>query len=68
MSKRKEIEKAIKEAHESADRAIDELQEDLEETRGAIMKWLHTERPVKNSELLAVGLCVILTLMVVGNF
>ena len=65
MSK-KDIEKAIKEAHEAADKAIDEVQEDIAEARNAVMEWLHTERTFKQAEILVVALGVIATLVVVS--
>ena len=58
---KKNIEKAIKEAHDSADKAIDEAQAELRETRQEVMAWLKTECTFKRSELIVICGCVILT-------
>lgn len=64
---KKNIEDAIKEAHEAADEAIDELQEDITEARNSVMEWLHTERTFKQAELLVVGLGILAVIWTVGN-
>lgn len=58
---KKNVEKAIKEAHDSADKAIDEAQAELRETRQEVMAWLKTECTFKRSELIIICGCVILT-------
>jgi len=58
---KKDLEKAIKDAHDSADKAIDEAQAELRETRQEVMAWLKTECTFKRSELIVICGCVILT-------
>jgi vacuolar-type H+-ATPase subunit H len=57
---KKDLEKAIKDAHDSADKAIDEAQAELRETRQEVMAWLKTECTFKRSELIVICGCVIL--------
>ena len=57
---KKSVEKAIKDAHDSADKAIDEAQAELRETRQEVMAWLKTECTFKRSELIVICGCVIL--------
>lgn len=57
---KKNVEKAIKDAHDSADKAIDEAQAELRETRQEVMAWLKTECTFKRSELIVICGCVIL--------
>ncbi len=52
---KKNIEKAIKDAHDSADKAIDEAQAELRETRQEVMAWLKKEYTFKRSELIVLG-------------
>jgi len=52
---KKNIEKAIKEAHDSADKAIDEAQAELRETRQEVLAWLKKEYTFKRSELIVLG-------------
>ena len=61
------IEKAIKEAHDAADEAIDELQEELTDARNSVMEWLHTERTFKQAELLVAGIGIIAVIWAVGS-
>ncbi len=64
---RDKIEKAIKEAHDAADEAIDELQEELTDARNSVMEWLHTERTFKQAELLVAGIGIIAVIWAVGS-
>ena len=57
---KKNVEKAIKDAHDSADKAIDEAQAELRETRQEVTAWLKTECTFKRSELIIICGCVIL--------
>lgn len=52
---KKDLEKAIKDAHDSADKAIDEAQAELRETRQKVMAWLKKEYTFKRSELIVLG-------------
>ena len=52
---KKNVEKAIKDAHDSADKAIDEAQAELRETRQEVMAWLKKEYTFKRSELIVLG-------------
>lgn len=52
---KKNIEKAIKEAHDSADKAIDEAQAELREARQDVLTWLKKEYTFKRSELIVLG-------------
>ena len=52
---KKDLEKAIKDAHDSADKAIDEAQAELRETRQEVMAWLKKEYTFKRSELIVIG-------------
>jgi vacuolar-type H+-ATPase subunit H len=52
---KKNIEKALKDAHDSADKAIDEAQAELRETRQEVMAWLKKEYTFKRSELIVLG-------------
>lgn len=52
---KKNIEDAIKDAHESADKAIDEAQADLKEARQDLVAWLKQEYTFKRSELIVFG-------------
>ena len=52
---KKDLEKAIKDAHDSADKAIDEAQAELRETRQEVMAWLKKEYTFKRSELIVLG-------------
>jgi len=60
MPKQK-LKEAIEEAHEMADKAIDEAQAEIKETRQEVMAWLKTECTFKRSELIVICGCVILT-------
>ena len=63
---KKDIEKAIKEAHEAADKAIDEVQEDIQDATTSVLAWLKTERTYTQAEILVVALGAIATLVVVS--
>jgi hypothetical protein len=66
MSKtKKDIEKAIKEVHEAADKAIDGLQGEVRDTRKLVAGWLGTTRAVNNAEFLvtAVGAVIVAIMM-----
>ena len=52
---KKNVEKAIKEAHDSADKAIDEAQAEIREARQDLMTWLKKEYTFKRSELIVIG-------------
>lgn len=52
---KKDLEKAIKDAHEAADNAIDEAQAELQEARQDLMTWLKKEYTFKRSELIVLG-------------
>lgn len=52
---KKNIEKAIKDAHDSADKAIDEAQAELREARQDLITWLKKEYTFKRSELIVLG-------------
>lgn len=52
---KKDLEKAIKDAHDSADKAIDEAQAELQEARRDLISWLKTEYTFKRSELIVIG-------------
>lgn len=52
---KKDLEKAIKDAHDSADKAIDEAQAELQEARRDLISWLKTEYTFKRSELIIIG-------------
>ena len=58
---KKDLEKAIKDAHDAADNAIDEAQAELQEARQDLVSWLKTECTFKRSELIIICGCVILT-------
>jgi vacuolar-type H+-ATPase subunit H len=57
---KKSVEKAIKDAHDSADKAIDEAQAELRETRQEVMAWLKKEYTFKRSELIVIGSGVVI--------
>jgi vacuolar-type H+-ATPase subunit H len=59
---KKNIEDAIKDAHESADKAIDEAQADLTEARQDLVTWLNEEYTYKRSKLIAFGSAVALVI------
>jgi len=61
---KKDIQNAIKEAHDTADKAIDEAQQDIREARKAVFDWLKTERKFSNAELLTVGVGFIATVLI----
>lgn len=52
---KKNVEKAIKDAHDSADKAIDEAQAEIREARQDLMTWLKKEYTFKRSELIVIG-------------
>ena len=52
---KKSVEKAIKDAHDSADKAIDEAQAEIREARQDLMTWLKKEYTFKRSELIVIG-------------
>lgn len=52
---KKNIEKAIKDAHDSADKAIDEAQAEIREARQDLITWLKKEYTFKRSELIVLG-------------
>ena len=52
---KKNVEKAIKDAHDSADKAIDEAQAEIREARQDLMIWLKKEYTFKRSELIVIG-------------
>ena len=52
---KKNIEKAIKDAHDSADKAIDEAQAEIREARQDLITWLRKEYTFKRSELIVIG-------------
>jgi vacuolar-type H+-ATPase subunit H len=52
---KKDLEKAIKDAHEAADNAIDEAQAELQEARQDLVSWLKKEYTFKRSELIVIG-------------
>lgn len=52
---KKNIEKAIKDAHDSADKAIDEAQAEIREARQDLITWLKKEYTFKRSELIVIG-------------
>ena len=52
---KKDLEKAIKDAHDAADNAIDEAQAELQEARQDLMTWLKKEYTFKRSELIVLG-------------
>jgi vacuolar-type H+-ATPase subunit H len=64
---KKDIEKAIKEVHEAADKAIDDVQEEIQETRMEINAWLKQTRSFTYAELLVVGVGAVLVLATLGN-
>ena len=64
---KKDIEKAIKEVHEAADKAIDDVQEEIEETRMEVNAWLKQTRSFTYAELLVVGVGAVLVLATLGN-
>ena len=57
---KKNVEKAIKDAHDSADKAIDEAQAELREARQDVMTWLKKEYTFKRSELIVIGSGVVI--------
>jgi vacuolar-type H+-ATPase subunit H len=57
---KKNVEKAIKDAHDSADKAIDEAQAELREARQDVMAWLKKEYTFKRSELIILGSGVVI--------
>ena len=52
---KKDLEKAIKDAHDAADNAIDEAQAELQEARQDLITWLKKEYTFKRSELIVIG-------------
>ncbi len=52
---KKNIEKATKEAHESAEQAMDEAKAELREARQDLSTWLKKEYTFKRSELIVLG-------------
>jgi len=58
---KKDVEKAVKEAHNTADKAIDEAQKGIREARIAVFKWLRNERTFNNAELTVIGLGFMMT-------
>lgn len=52
---KKSVEKAIKDAHDSADKAIDEAQAEIREARQDLITWLKKEYTFKRSELIVLG-------------
>ena len=52
---KKDLEKAIKDAHQAADNAIDEAQAELQEARQDLVSWLKKEYTFKRSELIVIG-------------
>jgi vacuolar-type H+-ATPase subunit H len=63
---KKDIEEAIKEAHEMADEAIDELQEEIEDARTSVMEWLKTEHTFTQAEILLLSIGVVAVIATVG--
>tara|TARA_E500000331_G_C16636868_1_gene446798 strand:+ start:225 stop:416 length:192 start_codon:yes stop_codon:yes gene_type:complete len=61
MSK-KDIEKALDEINELADKALEEAKE----TKMEVRTWLKEECTFKRSEIIVVGVCVIASLWVLG--
>lgn len=59
---KKSVEKAIKEAHDSADKAIDEAQKELRETRQEVFSWLKTEHTFNRAELIVIGIGAVFTI------
>ena len=52
---KKNVEKAIKDAHDSADKAIDEAQAEIREARQDLVTWLKKEHTFKRAELIVFG-------------
>ena len=52
---KKNVEKAIKDAHDSADKAIDEAQAEIREARQDLITWLKKEYTLKRAELIVFG-------------
>lgn len=52
---KKNVEKAIKDAHDSADKAIDEAQAEIREARQDLITWLKKEYTFKRAELIVFG-------------
>ena len=52
---KKKIKEAIEEAHEMADKAIDDAQAEIEETRNELKAWFNSQAKVTNGQLLIVA-------------
>ena len=52
---KKKIKEAIEEAHEMADKAIDDAQAEIEETRNELKAWFNSPAKVTNGQLLIVA-------------
>jgi vacuolar-type H+-ATPase subunit H len=63
----KDIEKAIKEVHDAADKAIDEVQEEIQETRMEITAWLKKTRSFTYAELGMLAIGVVAVVFTAGN-
>lgn len=59
---KKNVEKAIKDAHDSADKAIDEAQKDLREARQDLFAWLGKEYTFTRLQLLVVGTAAVVAI------
>ena len=59
---KKDIEKALDEINELADKALEEAKE----TKMEVRTWLKEECTFKRSELIVIGACVITALWVLG--
>lgn len=59
---KKSVEKAIKEAHDTADKAIDEAQKELRETRQEVFAWLKTQHTFTRAELIIIGIGAAMTI------
>lgn len=59
---KKNVEKAIKDAHDSADKAIDEAQKELREARQDLFAWLGKEYTFTRLQLLVVGTAAVVAI------
>lgn len=60
---KKKIKEAIEEAHEMADKAIDEAQAEIEETRNELLAWINSPAKVTNGQLIAVAVAAVALLL-----
>lgn len=61
------IEEAIKEVHDAADKAIDGVQEELQETRLEVRTWLKQTRSFTYAELIILSIGIVAVLATVGS-